>query len=204
MSKSIVLGTHNQKKGLELAELLTPFDIAVKTLNYFEHAMDVVEDGATFQANARKKAAEQAKCLGAWCIGEDSGLSVDALDGAPGVYSARFAALSENENSSDEENSRLLLKKLQNIPLEKRTAFYSCHAALADPDGSIRAEAHGLCRGRILFEPAGEGGFGYDPLFEVVEYHQTFGVLSPAIKRAVSHRARAMRQLIPMILDVLR
>ncbi len=200
---SIVLGTNNIKKGLELAELLAPFDIAVKTLKDFDRSMDVVEDGDTFQDNARKKASEQARFLGAWCIGEDSGLSVDALDGAPGVYSARFAARSVADNSSDTENNQRLLKKLQNVPLEKRTAFYSCYAAVADPSGVIRAEAHGICRGRILFEPSGDGGFGYDPLFEVVEYHKTFGVLSPALKRAVSHRARAMRQLIPRLQNAL-
>ncbi len=204
MARNIVLATNNRKKGIELAELLAPFDVSVRTLKDFDRAMDVIEDGDTFQANARKKAAEQAKFLGEWCIGEDSGLSVDALDGAPGVFSARFAALAEHENSSDEENNRLLLDKLKNVPLEKRTAFYSCHAAVAGPEGHIMAEAHGICCGRILFEPSGEGGFGYDPLFEVVEYHRTFGVLSPALKRAVSHRARAMRLLIPLLLDLLR
>ena len=208
MTYTIVLGTNNRKKGVELAELLASFDIDVKTLKNFDRSIDVVEDGTTFQENARKKAAEQARFLGAWCIGEDSGLSVDALDGAPGVYSARFAALKsqekESENSSDDDNNRLLLEKLKDVPLEKRTAHYSCFAAVADPEGNIRGEAHGICRGRILFEPAGNGGFGYDPLFEVVEYHKTFGVLSPAIKRAISHRARAMRQLIPVLLDLFK
>ncbi len=200
----VILGTNNRKKGVELAELLATHGIAVKTLKDFDRSIDVVEDGETFQENARKKAAEQARHLGAWCIGEDSGLSVDALDGAPGVFSARFAALSATENSSDEANNRLLLEKLKNLPLEKRTAHYSCHAAVADPEGHIRAEASGICRGRILFEPAGDGGFGYDPLFEVVEYHKTFGVLSPSIKRAVSHRARTLRLLIPRLLELLR
>jgi XTP/dITP diphosphohydrolase len=137
-------------------------------------------------------------------------LCVDALGGAPGVYSARFAADSPSaavcrlpsavSNANDDDNNRLLLEKLANVPLEKRTAHYTCVAVLADPSGTIRGEAMGHCRGRILFDHSGAGGFGYDPLFEVVEYHQTFGTLSPAVKRTISHRARAMRKLIPVIL----
>lgn len=202
---SIVLGTNNRKKGIELAELLAPFDINVQTLSDFENTIDVVEDGTTFRENARKKASEQARFLKAWVIGEDSGLSVDALDGAPGVYSARFAALSEKSehvNASDENNNRLLLEKLGNTPLEKRTAHYTCAAALADPAGNIQSEYEQYCCGKILFEPVGAGGFGYDPLFEITEYHRTFGELQPAVKRAVSHRARTMRLLIPAIIRI--
>jgi XTP/dITP diphosphohydrolase len=200
---TIVLGTNNRKKGIELAELLAPHNVAVRTLADFDKKLDVVEDGQTFLDNARKKAVEQAKFLNAWVVGEDSGLSVDALDGAPGVFSARFAALSAGANASDEENNRFLLEKLAKIPLEKRTAHYVCTAVLADPSGAICGETKGYCRGRILFEPSGEGGFGYDPLFEVVEYHQSFGTLPSVVKRTISHRARAMRKLIPVITDVM-
>ncbi|MDR0329033.1 MAG: RdgB/HAM1 family non-canonical purine NTP pyrophosphatase [Planctomycetaceae bacterium] len=199
---TIVLGTNNRKKGLELAELLTPFNVEVRTLADFDKKLDVVEDGQTFLDNARKKAVEQAKFLNAWVIGEDSGLCVDALGGAPGVYSARFASFSEEGNASDEDNNRLLLEKLDNVPLEKRTAHYVCTAVFADPSGTVHAETEGHCRGRILSEPSGQGGFGYDPLFEVVEYHQTFGALSPMVKRTISHRARAMRKLIPTIITI--
>ncbi|MCL2744129.1 MAG: RdgB/HAM1 family non-canonical purine NTP pyrophosphatase [Planctomycetaceae bacterium] len=203
----IVLGTNNRKKGLELSELLEPHEIAVKTLADFSEKLTVQEDGETFIDNARKKAREQAIFLNRWVIGEDSGLCVDALDGAPGVFSARFAAdgVSHNvsANSSDADNNRFLLERLADIPLEKRTAHYVCTAAVADPTGEIRCESKGLCRGRILFEPSGTGGFGYDPLFEVIEYHSTFGALTPAVKRAISHRARAMRSLIPLLLEVL-
>jgi len=198
---TLVLGTNNPKKGIELAELLAPYNIEVRTLADFGEKLDVVEDGQTFLDNARKKAIEQAKFLNAWVIGEDSGLCVDALGGAPGVFSARFAALADDKNSSDDENNRLLLEKLANVPLEKRTAFYTCVAVLADPSGKIHGEAEGYCRGRILFDHSGEGGFGYDPLFEVVEYHQTFGTLPATVKRAISHRARAMRKMIPMIIE---
>jgi len=129
-------------------------------------------------------------------LGEDSGLAVDALAGAPGVYSARFSG----PGATDESNNRLLLEKLGKTPLEKRTAHYVCHATLADPAGTIQAQADGYCHGRIRFEPVGTGGFGYDPLFEIVEYHRTFGELGPAVKAALSHRARAIRQLIPAML----
>ena len=197
---TLVLGTNNRKKGIELAELLAPHNVKVQTLADFDQKLDVVEDGQTFLDNARKKAVEQAKFLNAWVIGEDSGLCVDALNGVPGVYSARFAASEDNGNSSDVENNHLLLEKLANVPLEKRTAHYVCTAVLADPSGTVQGETEGRCQGRILFEHSGVGGFGYDPLFEVIEYHQTFGTLPPAVKRAISHRARAMRKLIPPIL----
>ena len=198
---TLVLGTNNRKKGIELAELLAPYKIEVRTLGDFDKKLDVIEDGQTFLDNARKKAIEQAMFLNAWVIGEDSGLCVDALDGAPGVLSARFAAFSGNNNANDDDNNRMLLEKLANVPLEKRTAYYVCTAVLADPSGTVHGETKGHCRGRILFEHSGKGGFGYDPLFEVVEYHQTFGMLPAAVKRAISHRARAMRKLIPAIVS---
>jgi XTP/dITP diphosphohydrolase len=129
-------------------------------------------------------------------LADDSGLSVDALDGAPGVYSARFAGT----KASDEDNNRELLKRLGDRPLEKRTAHYVAHVTVADPTGAIRAESHDICRGRIRFEPAGTNGFGYDPLFEIVEYHRTFGELGPTVKRVLSHRSRALRALLPKLL----
>ena len=101
---------------------------------------------------------------------------------------------------TDDSNNRLLIEKLAKTPLEKRTAHYVCHATLSDPEGRVQAESEGYCHGRIRFEPAGTGGFGYDPLFEIVEYHRTFGELGPTVKAALSHRARAIRQLIPAML----
>ena len=200
----LVLGTNNRKKGIELAELLTPYGITVKTLADFDRKIDVIEDGATFIENARKKATELARFLGEWVLGEDSGLSVDALHGEPGVYSARFAAMDASENADDVANNRLLLQRLGDLPLEKRTAYYTCTAVLADPTGMIHAESEGRCGGRIRFGGTGTNGFGYDPLFEVVEYHRTFGELCPAIKRCISHRARAMRLMIPQIVGLRR
>jgi XTP/dITP diphosphohydrolase len=194
---SLVIGTHNRKKGIELAELLAPRGFSVVTLDDVPDAIEVVEDGDSFAANARLKASQQAVHLGRWVLADDSGLAVDALGGAPGVYSARFAGPS----ATDEDNNRLLLEKLKDTPLDKRTAHYVCHVSVADPTGMIRAESHAICRGRIRFEPAGTNGFGYDPLFEVVEYHRTFGELGPHVKQVLSHRSRALRAILPMLVE---
>jgi XTP/dITP diphosphohydrolase len=195
----LVLGTHNKKKGEELRQLLAPHGVALKTLDDFPDAIDVVEDGDSFAANAALKATQQARHLQQWVIAEDSGIAVDALDGRPGIYSARFAG----EEASDAENNERLLAELQGIPLERRTAHYVCHITLSDPAGQIHIECEDICRGRIRFEPAGTAGFGYDPLFELVEYHQTFGQLGAVVKSLLSHRARAMRHFLPPLLRVL-
>jgi XTP/dITP diphosphohydrolase len=195
---TLVIGTHNRKKGIELAELLAPRGISIVTLADLPDAIEVVEDGDTFEANARLKASQQAVHLGRWVLADDSGLEVDALGGAPGVYSARFAG----PTATDDDNNRLLLEKLGETPLEKRTARYVCHVAVADPTGAIHAESHDLCGGRIRFEHSGANGFGYDPLFEVVEYHRTFGELGPHVKRAISHRSRASRAIVPKLLAI--
>jgi XTP/dITP diphosphohydrolase len=191
----LVLGTRNEKKRRELAELLEPLGFQLQTLEQYPDALDVVEDGDSFAANARLKAVEQAKHLGRWVLGEDSGLVVDALGGAPGIYSARFSG----PHATDEQNNRRLLEELGKTPLERRTAHYVCHMTLSDPQGQVRAESEESCRGRIRFAPAGSGGFGYDPLFEIPEYHRTFGELGPAVKAALSHRGRAMRRLVPQL-----
>ena len=191
----LVLGTHNRKKRQELAGLLGDVGIELRTLADFPRAIDVVETGKTFAENAVLKAVEQARHLRRWVLGEDSGLMVDALAGAPGVLSHRYSG----PDATDESNNRLLLDQLGQTPLEKRSARYVCHMALADPSGTIRAESEGTCSGRILFEPQGTHGFGYDPVFEVVEYRRSFGVLDPAVKARLSHRAQAARQLTPSL-----
>jgi XTP/dITP diphosphohydrolase len=190
---SLVLGTRNRKKGEELADLLAPWGIELHTLANLPQAIDVPEDGDTFAANAALKACKQAQHLGRWVLGEDSGLAVDALGGQPGVYSARFSG----PGATDDSNNRLLLQRITETALELRTAHYVCHAVLSDPSGVIRGESEGECHGRIRFTSAGTGGFGYDPLFEIVEYHRTFGELGRVVKACLSHRARAIRALIP-------
>lgn len=192
----LVLGTTNRKKGEELSRLLAAAGVDLHTLADFSGGIEVVEDGTTFAENAAKKAISQARHLGHWVLGEDSGLAVDALNGEPGVYSARFSGA----NATDASNNRLLLERLAAIPPEQRGAGYVCHMTLADPSGTVRAESRGACRGRILPELRGSAGFGYDPLFELPEYHRSFGQLGPVAKATLSHRARAARLLLPKLI----
>lgn len=191
----LVLGTSNRKKGAELAAQLAPLGLELRTLADFPEALRVAEQGDSFQANARAKAVVQARHLHQWVLGEDSGLVVDALGGAPGVRSARFAGAA----ADDAANNRRLLEALAGIPIEQRSAHYVCHMAVADPEGRIRAESCGICRGRIATECRGKEGFGYDPLFEIPEYHRTLAELGEPVKRWLSHRARAARELIAQL-----
>ena len=202
----LILGTANRKKGLELAGLFRPVGVELCTLADFAKVEPVVEDGATFAANARLKAAGYARQLGRWVLADDSGLLVDALNGEPGVLSARYAESPGkrglapfSRDTTDESNNRLLLERLGDTPLERRTARFACHIAVSDPSGEIRAESEAACRGRILFEPRGVGGFGYDPLFEIVEYHRSFAEFGLLVKSYLSHRARAAGRLIPQL-----
>jgi XTP/dITP diphosphohydrolase len=192
----LVVGTGNRAKGRELAELLAPVGLELATLADFPQAIDVPESGDTFAANAALKATRQACHLGRWVLADDSGLAVDALAGAPGVLSARYSGAA----ATDASNNRLLLERLDGLPPEQRTARFVCHMTLADPSGVVRAESESYCRGRITLAPRGKYGFGYDPLFEIAEYHRTFGELGLAVKSCLSHRARAARRLIPSLL----
>ena len=132
-------------------------------------------------------------------MGEDSGISVEALDGKPGVYSARFAG----PGATDQDNNSLLLTKLDGVPEERRTAWYTCSMALSDPEGHVHIRCEGNCYGRILTHQVGDSGFGYDPLFEIAEYHLTFGQLGNAVKSVLSHRARANRIFVPRLLRLI-
>jgi len=195
----LVLGSRNPKKCREMVELIAPpwerrpwMDrVAIESLDAHPDCPEVVEDADTFAGNARKKASEMALALGAWVLADDSGLTVDALGGAPGVHSARYAG----EPSDDAANNRKLLEALADVADERRGAAFRCVLALSDPEGKIRLEAEGACRGRIIHEPRGPGGFGYDPLFLIPEYHKTFGELSPLVKHQLSHRSRAFARL---------
>ncbi len=187
--KKLFLGTNNRKKIIELVNLLEPRGFEIKVPADFSDVHDVEENGTTFIENARLKAASQAQHRHMWAIGEDSGLCVPALGGRPGIYSARFAG----PDANDQNNNALLLKEMQSIPAEMRRAYYVSTIALSDPQGNTHIETYGECWGRILTERRGEGGFGYDPLFEIEEYHQTFAQMGLGVKRAISHRARALR-----------
>ena len=196
----LVVGTNNAKKLREMKYLLSPYNnIELSSLAEIPDSIEVEETGTTFEQNAILKAAEQAKHLRQWVLGEDSGVSVAALDGAPGVYSARFSG----EHATDESNNALLLEKLEGVASEKRIAWYTSHMALADPLGKIHINCEARCYGRILTEKKGSGGFGYDPLFEIAEYHQTFGELGDSVKSVLSHRARANRMFVPKLLNLI-
>ena len=192
---TLVLGTRNVKKRKEIEEILGDLGIPLQDLSLYPNAAEVVEDGDTFEANARKKATETAQAIGQWVLGEDSGLVVPALKGRPGVYSARYAGT----HGDDAANNRKLLAELAPLPPEMREAYYVCTAALADPAGQVHAVVEGRCHGRIIAEHRGNGGFGYDPYFLIPEYHQTFGELSARVKHALSHRGRALLQLRPAL-----
>jgi len=195
----LVVGSGNAHKIAELRALLPASRIRLTPLSDLPNAIDVDESGSTFAANARLKAVEQAKHLGRWVLAEDSGLSVDALGGQPGVLSARYAG----KHGDDAANNRRLLDELAGVPDERRGAAFCCFVCLSDPEGNVRIEADDFCRGRIAHQAAGEGGFGYDPLFIIPEYHLTFAQLGAAVKNVLSHRSRALRKLLPRLLDVI-
>jgi XTP/dITP diphosphohydrolase len=195
MPPVLVVGTRNVKKREELLGLLGDLGWEVRDLTAYPDAPEVVEDGATFEDNARKKATELARHLHQWVLGEDSGLVVPVLKGRPGVLSARYAG----GHGDDAANNARLLAELRPLPDNPYPAYYVCTAALADPEGKVVAVVEGRCHGVIVGEPRGSGGFGYDPLFLIPEYHRTFGELSPVVKQALSHRARAITQLRPVL-----
>lgn len=193
MPSTLVIGSRNPKKKREILEILGDLPIDLQDLTEHPEVPEVVEDADTFAGNAEKKATEVAVALGQWTLGEDSGLVVPALGGAPGVYSARYAGT----QGDDEANNAKLLRELESKPDEQRGAYYVSTAVLSDPEGTVHAVVAGECHGVILREARGEGGFGYDPLFLVPEFHKTFGELPSRVKHALSHRGRALAKLRP-------
>lgn len=191
----IILGTTNAKKCLELRQLLEPLGIELISLAEVDDPLEVEETGQTFIDNARLKATAQAQHLGQWTIGEDSGLCVPFLNGAPGVYSARYSA----PDATDARNNEKLLHELRNAQGSQRDAYYISTIALADPNGQILIESEGRCWGRIIDQYRGSGGFGYDPLFEIREYHQTFAELGITVKGVLSHRGRALQKFLTQL-----
>ena len=184
-----LIATHNMKKRDELQRILSPLGVHVLTADEAGVDLtDVEETGTTFEENALLKARSGCKEGKMPCIADDSGLCVDALDGAPGVYSARFAG----EHGNDQKNNDKLLGLLKNVPDEKRTAKFVSAVACVFPDGR-ECTVEGECKGKIGYAPKGEGGFGYDPLFFVGE--KSFAELRPEEKDAVSHRGNALRAL---------
>ena len=185
--KKLVVATSNPGKLQEMQEYLTGLDweLVLKPAE-----LEIEETGKTFIENAIIKASEVAKALNEWSIADDSGLAVDALNGAPGIYSARYA-------KTEEDRINRLLKELGNNP--NRQARFVCAIALSRPDGTIALQTEGVCHGEILTEIRGEGGFGYDPIFYVPSQQQTFAEMSSATKNKVSHRGIAFAQLLPQL-----
>lgn len=183
----LVVATGNPGKVRELQAVLANLDWELRAK---PAELEVEETGDTFAANACLKAAEVARATGEWAIADDSGLEVMALKGAPGVYSARYG-------SSDLERIQRLLTELRDH--QDRSAQFVCVIAVACPDGTIAVQTEGICSGEILNTPQGQGGFGYDPVFYVPEYQQTFAEMPLELKQSISHRGKALQSLIPQL-----
>lgn len=195
----IVFGTRNPGKVREVARLLAPHGVTVRSLLDYPDLPDAVEDGDTFAANALKKAVHIRDNLNTIGLADDSGLVVDALDGRPGVYSARYGG----PGLPQPEKNQRLLAELADVPDEARTARFVCVLVAAPPDGTP-IQAEGTCEGHILHAPRGKGGFGYDPIFGVDERPgRSMADLAPADKNAISHRGRATQALLPELLALL-
>lgn len=200
MENIIVLATGNKNKVKEIQALLEGTSIKVKTIKEFGPMPEAVEDGETFDDNAYKKALHYSKMLGLPCLADDSGLVVNALDGRPGVYSARYAG----ENATDKDNCDKLLEEMQGV--EDRSASFVCVLSLATPRGPALTW-EGKCDGEILDAPRGESGFGYDPLFFFKEFDKTFAEATMEEKSTVSHRGKALAEFkeeLPKVLIWLR
>ena len=193
----LVVGTYNAGKIKELNELLAGLPIEIFGLEKFENVADVEESGETFAENAILKASSYARQTGYWALSDDSGLEVEALKGAPGVYSARYAG----ENAGDADRIEKLLGELAETGDETRRARFVCVMALADEGGEIRFLAEGVCEGKIAQTTKGANGFGYDPVFVPEGFEQTFGELSSTVKGEISHRARAIKKIIRFLRD---
>ena len=184
----LLAATNNKGKLREYKRMLEPLGFEILSLSDLSLQADPEETGSSFAENARIKAEYVCALSGLPALADDSGLCVDALDGAPGIYSARYSG------GSDEDNNQKLLQELKDVPMEKRTARFVCAICCAWPDGSF-TETEGVCEGKIDFAPVGEEGFGYDPLFLSDEVG-SFGLASPEEKDAVSHRGAALRKLV--------
>jgi XTP/dITP diphosphohydrolase len=200
---TLVMATRNAGKVRELKALLPETGVSLLSLADFPEIPEIPEEGTTFAENAATKARAVVRLTGHASLADDSGLAVDALGGAPGVYSARYAGdRTAPHPPTDAENWRKLLDEMLDIPWERRSACFICEIALALPDGRVFT-AHGECEGIIATAPAGDQGFGYDPVFWVPEYAATMAQLSPEVKNRISHRARALAAFREVLAGVL-
>ena len=187
----LIIASNNAHKLVEIKAILGSMFEEILSLREAGIDHETIEDGETFLANAAKKAREIAEISGCCALADDSGLCVDALGGAPGIYSARYSGV----HGDDKANNRKLLEELKDVPDEQRGAHFTCAIVLARPDGS-RVEAEGYFYGRIAHGESGENGFGYDPLFYLPEYGCTSAQLSPEEKNRISHRSHALHKLL--------
>ena len=186
----IVLATRNRDKIREIKKILNGISASLLSLEDFPECPKVVEDGETLEANAKKKALVVSQYTKKLSLAEDTGLEVEALSGAPGIHSARFAG----DNCTYEDNNKKLLKLMEKLSLGERRAKFRCVAALARPEGEV-VTCEGVCEGIIALEMKGESGFGYDPLFLLPSYGKTFAELGEEMKNKISHRARALTKI---------
>jgi XTP/dITP diphosphohydrolase len=187
----IIIATKNLSKVKEIKDILDNSNIKILTKKDFPQLPKIDEDGETFQENALKKACKISEYTGKVCLADDSGLEIDYLEGKPGIYSSRWG-------NNDEERINKVLNLLENVPENKRNAKFVCVLVLAFPDGRkymVKEE----CPGKISFIPRGKYGFGYDPIFLIPEYNQTFAELGDKIKNQISHRGKALRRMIKII-----
>ncbi len=197
MINELVLASGNKGKLAEFQRLLEGLDIQVHSMKEYPEIGEIIEDGTSFQENALIKARAVCKATGLPAMADDSGLVVDALNGAPGIYSARFAG----EHRSDHDNNAKVLELLNDVADENRTARFFCVIAIVLPDGR-EYTAEGTCEGTILHALQGEGGFGYDPLFYVAQFNKTFAQLSMEEKNSISHRGNANRKAVEIIREL--
>ena len=195
----LLVATRNKHKLREIREILAELDLDIVSASDIPGLPEVVEDESTIRDNAIKKAVETARFTKMLTLADDSGLEVDALKGAPGVHSARYAG----EEVSYPENNKKLLRNLRGVPLEKRTARFRCVAALADANGLVDV-VEGISNGLIIETERGGGGFGYDPLFIADGQVKTFAELTPEVKNRISHRAKALHKAWAMLNRYLR
>ena len=199
MHRDLVVATRNRHKGKELGSLLADLPVRIRTMDEFPDVPDVVEDGDTCEANAIKKARAVSDATGLMAVADDTGLEVDALDGRPGVYAARYAG----PQATYEDNCRKLLGEMAGVPLDRRTARFVTVAAVALPSQTVEVMT-GRLEGLISERPAGARGFGYDPVFYVPELGKTLAELSSEEKNRISHRAKAFAQVRDLLQNRIR
>ncbi len=185
----LLVATTNKKKLREIKDILKDMDVSLVSFADYPKIPRIVENGETFAENAAKKAVAAARYFKKLSLGEDSGLCIEALGGKPGVYSARFAGRSKD----DQRNNLKVLRLMKDVPRAQRRAYYACAVAVADQEG-LKGVVEGRCYGRIGFEMRGTAGFGYDPLFVIPRYNKTFAELGEEIKHTMSHRFRALKK----------